>query len=70
MYSALSEHGPASPLLSDFLLGAFLAVWPEPLAHILCMALFTSSLMLMASHRGGLVPGRARKNPADRPCPV
>ena len=57
-------------LISDFLLGAFLAVWPEPLAHILCMALFTSSLMLMASHRGGLVPGRARKNPADRPCPV
>ncbi|MCR4883670.1 MAG: hypothetical protein K6A68_08875 [Clostridiales bacterium] len=36
-------------LVSDFLLGAFLVgVWPDPLAHILCMALFSISLMLFA----------------------
>ena len=35
-------------LASDLLLGASSTVWTDPLAHILCMALFSASLMLFA----------------------
>lgn len=35
-------------LTSDLLLGAYLFIWKEPLAHILCMALLSIALMLLA----------------------
>ena len=35
-------------LASDLLLGASSTIWTDPLAHILCMALFSASLMLFA----------------------
>lgn len=35
-------------LISDLLLGASMTIWTDPIAHILCMALFYTSLMLLA----------------------
>jgi len=40
-------------LVSDLLLGAFGTVWREPPAHILCMTLFSASLMLLALRKKG-----------------
>ena len=42
------RHAAVCFLVSDLLLGAYGTFWPEPLAHILCMSLFTASLMMMA----------------------
>ena len=46
------RHAAGFFLTSDFLLGAFLTVLPDPLAHILCMAMFSAFLMLMAAETG------------------
>ena len=54
-------------LASDFLLAVFAMVWAEPAVHILCRALFTVSLMLMASFHpsdgAGRVPGSSPSAP-------
>ena len=43
-----TRYAGAALIVSDVLLVAYMTVWPEPLAHILCKVLFAASLMLFA----------------------